>query len=136
MNRKDFLTLFLFVTVVSLTSLSCHNKDAIPKVDFTIDFNDANHPEYQSLNAIGGTVVIAQYQILVGKGVNGYFAVSSFCTYHNCTLGYQASYDVLQCPCATCQFNTSGGVIMGPATNPLIVYATQLSGQYLRVYSP
>ena len=136
MSRKIFLKLFLLVAVISLTGLSCRNKDEIPRVDFTIDLNDPNHPEYQSLNAIGGTVVIPEYQIMVGHGFNGYFAVSSYCTLHSCTLEYQSFSDELKCPCSSCLYSTNGGVVMGPASNPLIQYATQLNGQWLRIYSP
>ena len=133
MNRNHLIKAFLLLFAITLTNVSCRNKDEIPRVDFTLDLND---PQYSDLNYTGGQVIVDQYQILVGKGFNGYFAVTSFCTFHNCDLQYQASYDVLQCPCSSCQFSTSGEVLMAPATNPLIQYATQLNGQWLRVYSP
>jgi len=119
--------------LVLLTAASCRNRDAIPRVDFTLDLSQ---PENQNLNATGGQVYIPEHGILVAKSVTGFIAVTGVCTTHGCTLEYQASYDELACPCSSCRFNSSGSVTMGPASTPLIQYATQLNGQWLRVYSP
>jgi cytochrome b6-f complex iron-sulfur subunit len=133
MSRTVFKNIALVIVALVITSTSCRNRDTVPRVDFTLDLT---LPENQTLNAIGGTVQVPQYSIVVGKGFNGYFAVTNFCTLHNCTLEYQSFSDELKCPCSSCLFNTQGGVTQGPATNPLIQYATQLNGQWLRVYSP
>lgn len=133
MNRNVFFKPLAFALVILLTAASCRNRDTVPRVEFTIDLTQ---PEYQALNATGGEVVVQEYGVLVAKSFNGYLAVSSQCTAHGCVLDYQPSYDVFQCPCATCQYNTQGGVMMGPATQPIVSYATQLNGQWLRVYTP
>ena len=137
MSRTVFSKIILTIALVAVVSSGCRkNRDEIPRVDFTIDFSDPNHPEYQALNSTGGTVYFPEYGILVGKGFNGYFAVTGQCTAHACHLEYQYSFDQLKCPCYGCLFGLNGSVQMGPATEPLLVYATQLNGQWLRVYSP
>jgi Rieske Fe-S protein len=137
MSRTLVIKFFTIIALVAVVTAGCRkNKDEIPRVEFTIDMNDPNHPEYQSLNSTGGTVYFPEYGILVGKSFNGYFAVTGQCTAHSCQLEYQYSFDQLKCPCYGCLFGVDGSVQMGPATQPLIQYATQLNGQWLRVYSP
>ena len=137
MNRNVFIKVFVLIALVAVVGSGCRkNRDTIPRVDFTIDLTDPNHPEYQALNSTGGTVYFPDYGLIVGKGFNGYFAVTGQCTAHSCTLEYQYSFDQLKCPCYGCLFGTDGSVQMGPATQPLIVYAVQQNGQLLRVYSP
>ncbi len=136
MNRKDFLKkLGLGIAGISIVNNipACRNRDALPRVDFTIDLTD---PTYSTLNATGGQFVFTNYSILVAKGVSGYLAVSSLCTHQNCTLNYQPAQDELVCPCQGSRFNSQGGVTMGPATSPLMVYATQQFGTQLRIYTP
>ncbi len=133
MNRIVFFKPLIVVLLIMLTTVSCRNRDTIPRVDFTIDLTQQ---EYQFLNATGGQVYIPENGVLVAKSVTGFIALTGQCTTHGCTLEYQASYDELACPCSSCRYNSSGAVIMGPASIPLIQYATQLNGQWLRVYTP
>jgi nitrite reductase/ring-hydroxylating ferredoxin subunit len=137
MSRTIFQKIFLVVALVAVVSYGCRkNRDEVPQVDFTIDINDPNHPEYQALNSSGSVVFIPEYGIGVGRTAGGaYFAVTGQCTAHSCELAYQYP-DQLKCPCSSCLFNTDGTVAMGPASISLLVYAVQQYGQQLRIYTP
>lgn len=137
MNRNVFFKVMLLALILVTIASGCRkNRDEIPRVDFTIDINDPNHPEYQNLNSSGSVVFIPEYGLAVGRTAGGaYFAVTGQCTAHSCELDYQYP-DQLKCPCSACLFNTDGTVAMGPASAPLLVYAVQQNGQFLRIYSP
>src|SRR5687768_9098456 len=120
MNRKLLFAPIAVLLYLTIAATSCRNRDNVPRVEFTIDLTQ---PEYQMLNSTGGEVEVPEYGVLVAKSFNGYLAVSSQCTAHGCVLDYQPSYDAFQCPCSTCQYNTQGGVMMGPASQPIVSYA-------------
>jgi hypothetical protein len=134
MGTRRFFAAFLavFILFVIMGSVqSCGNRDAVPRVDFTIDLTQ---PQYNSLNNIGGSVLINN--VIVCYGPNGYFAVSGYCTYDDVPLTFPPPYSNLYCPGCQSTFYTNGAVEFGLAKVPLIQYATQLNGTQLQVYTP
>jgi cytochrome b6-f complex iron-sulfur subunit len=53
-------------------------------------------------------------------------AVSAICTHAGCSMNFNASAQLLDCPCHGSQFGEDGHVIRGPAEQPLKVYSASL----------
>ena len=63
---------------------------------------------------------------------NTFTALTAICTHEGCTItGFQSP--VYVCPCHGSQYSTSGGVIMGPATQALRQFATQFANNILTI---
>ena len=83
-------------------------------------------------NGIG----IVQYSggsILVDKTSDGtYHAMTSVCTHQGCTINqYDTGTKQFVCPCHGSQFNSTGGVVKGPASASLKQYAVAVNGNQL-----
>lgn len=71
-----------------------------------------------------GTFLIAR------TGTDTFSALTAICTHEACTVsGFTAGQFV--CPCHGSRFNTTGGVINGPATRPLQQYPTSFASGVL-----
>jgi cytochrome b6-f complex iron-sulfur subunit len=58
--------------------------------------------------------------------------LTATCTHQQCTItGFQNN--VFQCPCHGSQFNATGGVIRGPATQSLRRYNATVSGDVISI---
>jgi cytochrome b6-f complex iron-sulfur subunit len=78
--------------------------------------SDAGAP----LRSSGGWLLIADAQVLaVNVGGNTIRAFTSVCTHQGCDRSWGFSNDLFTCNCHGSQFNTSGGVVRGPATRDL-----------------
>lgn len=68
--------------------------------------------------------------LIARTGPDAFTALTAICTHEACTVsGFSAGQFV--CPCHGSRFNTTGGVINGPATRPLQQYPTQLASGVL-----
>jgi cytochrome b6-f complex iron-sulfur subunit len=85
------------------------------------------------LGSAGGAarVLTSLGSFLVARtGVDTFTAMTAICTHEGCTVtGFSNSHFV--CPCHGSQYNTSGGVVNGPASSPLQQFATQFDGSVL-----
>ncbi|MDE3056944.1 MAG: Rieske (2Fe-2S) protein [Bacteroidota bacterium] len=139
MDRKEFLSL-LGISAAALTCSylfgGCSSKSnpvAAPpaNVDFTLDLSDSAN---SALKSNGG--YLYKDGIIVARTINGdYVAVSQTCTHQGGTVYYDKTGNEFHCPNHGSNFATSGSVINGPATTPLMKYNTSLSNTSLRVYS-
>ncbi len=59
--------------------------------------------------------------LIVGRDAAGLYAMSAICTHQGCSIN--VSDDRLPCPCHGSAFDFEGGVINGPAVDPLPHYA-------------
>jgi Rieske Fe-S protein len=94
---------------------------------------DLTKPENQSLAAVGGTLAL-DADNLDPKGLLLYrlnettvLAFSRKCTHMGCAVGGFVN-GISICPCHGSQYDTSGKVVKGPASNPLTSYTATLSG--------
>jgi len=82
----------------------------------------AQAPELQK---VGGQLVAnapTAIVIVVCTAPSTYVTVSDICTHQGCLIGYNASLQLLVCPCHGSEFELSGAVAHGPAFKPLQVY--------------
>jgi Rieske Fe-S protein len=87
------------------------------------------------LAAVGSAALVrsGSGMFLVARTAQDTFtAVTSTCTHEVCTItGFEGQNYV--CPCHGSRFDTSGGVVAGPATRPLRSFATRFSGGVLTI---
>ena len=55
-------------------------------------------------------------------------ALSSVCSYRDCTLEISSGQNGFNCPCHGCQYDRFGSVRKGPAHNPLVHFVMSLNG--------
>jgi cytochrome b6-f complex iron-sulfur subunit len=99
---------------------------------------DLSQPANQALLNVGGTLALAANAVdslgilLVRASSAEASAFSRKCTHQGCTIG-AFNNGTSTCPCHGSKFNTSGGVVNGPATVSLRQYTTQLDNTILTV---
>ena len=102
------------------------------KIDFTLDISTS---AYEVLKKEGGYIVYAPAKIIIVRiTANEIIAVSSQCTHQGETLEYKSSTGKFYCPLHGSNFNQTGSVANGPASQALKQYKTSLDGNKLRVY--
>lgn len=141
MTRRDIIqrvlagSVTLIVLPQVLTSCSKDEDDPNPSgnpppgsTDVTIDLNDSAN---SALTNTGGSLI--KNNILVINLGADFSAVSSICTHQGCTVGYNSTAGIIQCPCHGSQYETSGTVITGPATRALKLYTITREGDILTI---
>jgi cytochrome b6-f complex iron-sulfur subunit len=110
-----------------------NNNTNTKTIDFTINIT-AN--PYTSLNTAGGFYIDKTNNIIIARTLtNEFLAVSSMCTHQQVTLDFEANNNRFYCSGHGSIFNTTGGVVNGPASTPLKQYKTALNGNNLRIYA-
>jgi cytochrome b6-f complex iron-sulfur subunit len=85
------------------------------------------------LAATGGWLLIETAKTLVAN-INGTFvALTSVCTHSGCFDSWAFSNNRFTCTCHNSIFDTAGKALQGPATQPLQVYTTSVSGTTLTI---
>ncbi|GAB4016598.1 QcrA and Rieske domain-containing protein [Spirosoma koreense] len=88
------------------------------KVDFTLKLADQTN---ENLRTKGGYVVVND--IIVAQTKDGNFiAVSANCTHQGTLLLYKPNDNQFYCPLHLSRFDSTGKVLMGPATQSLVQY--------------
>ncbi|UFH53317.1 ubiquinol-cytochrome c reductase iron-sulfur subunit [Spirosoma sp. KNUC1025] len=128
-SRHDFFKLVgTSVGVILLTncSMGCSAKgggDPTPidrNVDFTLRLADQAN---ENLRAKGGYVIAND--IIVAQTKDGKFiAVSASCTHEGTQLTYKVADNQFYCPLHLSRFDSTGKVLMGPATQALVQFVT------------
>lgn len=86
-----------------------------------------------TLNASGGWLLITAGKTLVSKVGNGFVALTSVCTHSGCDTNWSFANATYNCSCHGSKFDAQGNVINGPATQPLKVYSTSVTGNTLTI---
>ena len=141
MDRKEFFA-SLGLSAASFALMNCAGctkstdspssgqGGAPASVNFTLDLNAAAN---SALTRDGG-FLISNDVIVVRKSLGVFIAVQRSCTHSNVSLTYQSSINKFYCSAHGATFSESGAVGNGPATRPLNVYQTELTGTTLRIY--
>jgi cytochrome b6-f complex iron-sulfur subunit len=134
MERSEFLRQMgaaALLTCAGCSLYSCAEEAVNPNVDFTLDLTAAENSAL--LNAGGSLgrngVIIARIQ------GNEFVALRRACTHEGTDVNYQQSKQNFRCPNHGSEFSKTGAVQIGPATRPLTMYNTELTGTSLRVFS-
>jgi len=57
------------------------------------------------------------------------------CTHHGCTVAFDSTGDVFNCPCHHAQFAATGAVLQGPARRPLLTLQAKIDSGSVWVQS-
>ncbi|WP_296705725.1 ubiquinol-cytochrome c reductase iron-sulfur subunit, partial [Algoriphagus sp.] len=87
----------------------------------------------KDLNTDGGWLLITAGKTLVSKVGSEFIALTSVCTHSGCDTNWSFANSTYNCSCHGSKFDAQGNVITGPATQPLKVYATAVSGNTLTI---
>lgn len=87
------------------------------------------------LAAVGSAALVqsAAASVLVSRTAQDTFAaVTAVCTHEACTVN-GVSGSIYVCPCHGSQFSATGGVVKGPAAQPLRQFTTRFTGNVLTI---
>jgi Rieske Fe-S protein len=87
------------------------------------------------LAAVGSAALVqsSAANVLVSRTAQDTFtAVTAVCTHEACTIN-GVSGSIYVCPCHGSQFSATGGVVKGPAAQPLRQFTTRFSGNILTI---
>lgn len=104
-----------------------------------VDWVEVSLSDYPELLEIGGVAYVSSSEALLNVAVlclaaDTYTAVWRICTHGACETEWLDG--ALECPCHGSRFDTSGEVIVGPATAPLRTFDTVRRGDSLWIYRP
>lgn len=85
------------------------------------------------LAASGGWLLIDSAKTLVANLNGTYVALTSVCTHSGCFDSWSFTNNRFTCTCHNSIFDTAGKVLQGPATQPLQVFITSVSGTTLTI---
>jgi Rieske Fe-S protein len=130
----------LALGTAGLVALGCGNDHGAPVVDAPADAPPdpvsmcganlcVDHALAPQLGKVGGQLVAkapTAIVIVVCTGPSTYVTVSDICTHLGCLVNFDASLQLLVCPCHGSEFELTGMVARGPAAKPLQVYENSL----------
>jgi cytochrome b6-f complex iron-sulfur subunit len=85
------------------------------------------------LATAGGWLLIGSAATLVANINGSYVALTSVCTHSGCADNWAFANSRFTCTCHGSVFDSSGGVIQGPANSPLKQFATSLAANKLTI---
>jgi cytochrome b6-f complex iron-sulfur subunit len=65
------------------------------------------------------SVTVSGQPYFITRDSGGFMAVSAICTHMGCTVGFDSTGPMFDCPCHGSQYKIDGTVLQGPATQPL-----------------
>lgn len=140
MQRRDFINnlaqMTTFVTAGSLIA-ACSKSSGNPSGNGTgsdstlISANlDSELTDVGDAKVSGTNIVIRE---ATGDTASSFIALSLICTHQGCTVNFDGTNDVFNCPCHGSKYDGSGKVINGPATKPLNKLTVTIAGNDLTV---
>ncbi len=146
-SRRDFIsqsaksiTLIAAGTTLAQFLESCSSEDnpvgPNESKTFTIDISES---KYSVLQNVGGTIALSRNDInnlpsngifIIRSSMTSATVLSRTCTHQSCQVGAFIGSTAM-CPCHGSKYNTSGGVVNGPANQPLKKYNSTLNGNIL-----
>ena len=98
-----------------------------------IDLGDAAN---QELTTTGGAMLVdiaSDTVIVIRVSATDVAAVSAICSHAGCSMNYNASQALIDCPCHGSQFSTTGQVLRGPASRPVKAYHAALTNNTVTI---
>ncbi len=133
-TRRKFLRICASLGAMGLLSwmgIGCSGDKDNRKASGTVTLNLDDYPALAQDNSSVSVEVTALKQPLLVTHLTGetYYALSSRCTHHGCTVA--ATTPTLNCPCHDSHFNRDGSVAKGPAKQPLKSFPITKEGNIL-----
>lgn len=136
MDRLEFIKVMGTGTLLACTGcglVSCGSEDdpAPANIDLSLDLTLA---ENSALQNTGGS--LSRDGIIIARlSATEFTALSRACTHQGTPVNFRPNQRDFFCSNHGSVFNTTGGVVQGPANRPLRQYRTELTGNILRVTS-
>jgi cytochrome b6-f complex iron-sulfur subunit len=95
---------------------------------------DLGDPANAKLAAVGGAMLVDTANdtvMVIRTSATEVIALSAICTHSGCSMDFDASRNLLTCPCHGSEFDESGAVTRGPANRALRVYTASLAGNVI-----
>ncbi len=106
------------------------SNDGITISDNTVQINLSIQTK---LASPGGWLLVGSAKTLVANLDGSFVAMTSVCTHSGCFDSWSFTNNRFTCTCHNSIFTTAGQVLQGPATQPLQVYTTSVSGTTLTI---
>ena len=91
-----------------------------------LDLNDSSN---KALATPGGALLVDTNRdtiMVIRMSSTDVIALSAICTHAGCSMNFNNSSQLLECPCHGSRFAENGQVVTGPAFRPLTTYAASL----------
>ena len=136
MDRKEFLSSLgftAFAVCAGSCFSSCSKSSGSPQgpsgVNFTVDLKTQILNVKDSTSKSGVIVV----RLAAGNDPASFTAVAQACTHQGTPVNFDRSIDLFVCPLHGSEFNTNGGVVLGPASASLKKYGISISADTMTV---
>ena len=99
----------------------------------SVDLADPNNVD---LTTVGGAMLVdalGDTIMVIRHSTTAVIALSAICTHSGCSMNYDATQHVIDCPCHGSQFSELGQVTQGPAQRSLKVYTATLADTTITV---
>ncbi|HWB24306.1 MAG TPA: ubiquinol-cytochrome c reductase iron-sulfur subunit [Chitinophagaceae bacterium] len=140
MQRRHFINnLAQMTTFVTATSLlaACSKSSGNPSGNGTGSGSTLLSANLDSeLTNVGDSKVMGTNIVIreaTGNTASSFIALSLICTHQGCTVNFDGTNDVFNCPCHGSKYDGAGKVINGPATKPLNKLTVTVTGSDLTV---
>lgn len=122
-DRRGFLRLVL--AAAATTCAGCSSPGATPA-----SFGDVSAGKAGDLS-VGSIVPLSGAPAFVARDAKGVYAMTTTCTHQACDLARQGriSQDRISCGCHGSVFDANGGVVNGPASEPLQHFGVSADAQ-------
>jgi cytochrome b6-f complex iron-sulfur subunit len=104
-----------------------------PPKDLCLDITKAPNTALANVNGAVVVSATAGKLIVVRTSPTAVVALSDICTHQGCAVTFQATNQLLYCPCHGAEFSLTGAVTRGPATTPLKTYSATLAGNIVTI---
>ena len=133
----SLLTLGAVFPACGGSSTSPSSAPALPSVSGTLVNRDLSIPIDASspLAAVGGAATVSAstgIYLVARTAPSSFTALTAVCTHEGCMVSGFANATYV-CPCHGSEFNTSGGVVQGPASSPLRQFPTTFANNVVTI---
>jgi len=106
----------------ALSACSSQNGSSAPEAVGEVTAGNISNLQVGTVQSVPGSAVF------VGRDSNGVYAMTTTCTHAGCDMASGQTISTrISCSCHGSEFDLNGGVVRGPAENPLVHYAVSVA---------
>lgn len=131
---KDMIRLIVALPVIGGLVYWLNKDESTP--DLQGDVKDKNGQPIKASDidiGSGKICMVNEEKILVINDLERYYALYARCTHQGCIVRWNTKEALVQCGCHGARFDTSGHVLMEPATRPLTAYQVVIKDGFLKL---